>query len=132
MNLSMALNSFKRQEYKFLKAIILRLRRETWDKTDLDFIESKFDYFIRKTKLDKINILRKGEVMLGEYSEVNLSNIQDVRDLIYKCIANIDEISSPICVAIISALNTLALAEINGKLNYNNIKKERNDDYDMS
>ena len=43
MNLSIALNSFKRQEYKFLKAIILRLRRETWDKTDLDFRESKFD-----------------------------------------------------------------------------------------
>ena len=130
MNLYNIFHSFARQEYKFLKAVILRLRKETWDKTDLDYIESKFDYFIRKTKLDKIDLLRKGEVMLGEYCEVDLSNIQDVRDLIYKCIVNIDEISSPICIAIIAALNTLALSEINGKIDFKDI--ERNDEDDMS
>ena len=33
MNLYNIFHSFARQEYKFLKAVILRLRKETWDKT---------------------------------------------------------------------------------------------------
>ena len=130
MDLYSVFHSFSRNEYIYLKSIILRLKKETWNKSDLEFIDAKFDKFIKKTKLNKIDILRKGEVMLGEYCEVDMSNIQDIRDLIYKCLVNIDEISSPICVAIISALNTLALAEANGtKVDFN---KERNDENEVS
>lgn len=115
----------KRFKYKFLKNVILRLDKHSWTEEDLRFIDNEFKKFIKRIKVEEIAALRSGEMFLGKYCEVDLSNIDDVRDLIYKCCDSIDQISSDVCIVIVGALTRLALSEIDGKYNVNEIKEEQ-------
>ena len=117
-------SNFQRYEYKFLKNVLNLYKKEVWTDKELRVIDSEFNKFTKRTKLDSIAILRKGEVMLGEYCDVDMTDIQDVRDLIYKCLDNMEDISIPVGLAIIAAINKLALSNIDGKENFNNLKKE--------
>ena len=117
-------SNFQRYEYKFLKNVLSLYKKEVWTDKELRVIDSEFNKFTKRTKLDSIAILRKGEVMLGEYCDVDMTDIQDVRDLIYKCLDNMEDISIPVGLAIIAAINKLALSNIDGKENFNNLKKE--------
>lgn len=117
-------SNFQRYEYKFLKNVLNLYKKEIWTDKELRVIDSEFNKFTKRTKLDNIAILRKGEVMLGEYCDVDMTDIQDVRDLIYKCLDNMEDISIPVGLAIIAAINKLALSNIDGKENFNNLKKE--------
>lgn len=108
-------DSFQNSEYNYLKKVILLLEKETWSVDDLKTIQREFRKFVKKNDLNELDLLRKGEVMLAEYCEVDLSDLNDVKDMMFKCFNAIDEISSPICLVIVSALNKLALSEIEGK-----------------
>ena len=120
-------NKLQRAEFKFCKVIVKTINKENFTEKDLDKIYKQFIEFCKRGKLDELALLRKGEVMLGEYCEVNLKDINDVHDLLKKCIYNIEEISVPIAIVTIAALTKLALAEINGKETINLKENNEND-----
>ena len=122
---------YQKSEYKFLEYCIKIINQNTFGIKDLENIYKEFKKFVNNNNLDELALLRKGELMLGEYCEVNTNNLQDVYDLLLKLINNLEEIETPVLVVIIGALAKIALAKQNNEeLNFNDIKKE-NDNNDL-
>lgn len=121
----MILGKSQQNEYNFLKYVIMKLNKETWDETDLENIYKKYELFLERMNLNELSMLRVGESMLGEYCEVDLANIQDVKDLVTKCLNAFEEITIPVCIVIIGALTKLALSTISGREDFNKLKGEQ-------
>ena len=122
---------YQKSEYKFLEYCIKIINQNIFGIKDLENIYKEFKKFVNSNNLDELALLRKGELMLGEYCEVNTNNLQDVYDLLLKLINNLEEIETPVLVVIIGALAKIALAKQNNEeLNFNDIKKE-NDNNDL-
>lgn len=122
---------YQKSEYKFLEYCIKIINQSIFGIKDLENIYKEFKKFVNNNNLDELALLRKGELMLGEYCEVNTNNLQDVYDLLLKLINNLEEIETPVLVVIIGALAKIALAKQNNEeLNFNDIKKE-NDNNDL-
>lgn len=122
---------YQKSEYKFLEYCIKIINQNIFGIKDLENIYKEFKKFVNNNNLDELALLRKGELMLGEYCEVNTNNLQDVYDLLLKLINNLEEIETPVLVVIIGALAKIALAKQNNEeLNFNDIKKE-NDNNDL-
>lgn len=122
---------YQKSEYKFLEYCIKIINQNIFGIKDLENIYKEFKKFVNNNNLDELALLRKGELMLGEYCEVNTNNLQDVYDLLFKLINNLEEIETPVLVVIIGALAKIALAKQNNEeLNFNDIKKE-NDNNDL-
>lgn len=121
----------QKSEYKFLEYCIKTINQEIFGIKDLENIYKEFKKFVNKNKFDELTLLRKGEIMLGEYCEVNTNNLLDVYDLLLKLINNLEEIKTPILIVIIGALAKITLAKQNNEeLDFNDIKKE-NDNNDL-
>lgn len=122
---------YQKSEYKFLEYCIKIINQNIFGIKDLENIYKEFKKFVNNNNLNELALLRKGELMLGEYCEVNTNNLQDVYDLLLKLINNLEEIETPVLVVIIGALAKIALAKQNNEeLNFNDIKKE-NDNNDL-
>lgn len=122
---------YQKSEYKFLEYCIKIINQNIFGIKDLENIYKEFKKFVNNNNLDELALLRKGELMLGEYCEVNTNNLQDVYDLLLKLINNLEEIETPVLVVTIGALAKIALAKQNNEeLNFNDIKKE-NDNNDL-
>lgn len=122
---------YQKSEYKFLEYCIKIINQNIFGIKDLENIYKEFKKFVNNNNLDELALLRKGELMLGEYCEVNTNSLQDVYDLLLKLINNLEEIETPVLVVIIGALAKIALAKQNNEeLNFNDIKKE-NDNNDL-
>ena len=122
---------YQKSEYKFLEYCIKIINQSIFGIKDLENIYKEFKKFVNNNNLDELALLRKGELMLGEYCEVNTNNLQDVYDLLLKLINNLEEIETPVLVVTIGALAKIALAKQNNEeLNFNDIKKE-NDNNDL-
>ena len=122
---------YQKSEYKFLEYCIKIINQNIFGIKDLENIYKEFKKFVNNNNLDELALLRKGELMLGEYCEVNTNNLQDVYDLLLKLINNLEEIETPVLVVIIGALAKIALDKQNNEeLNFNDIKKE-NDNNDL-
>lgn len=122
---------YQKSEYKFLEYCIKIINQNIFGIKDLENIYKEFKKFVNNNNLDELALLRKGELMLGEYCEVNTNNLQDVYNLLLKLINNLEEIETPVLIVIIGALAKIALAKQNNEeLNFNDIKKE-NDNNDL-
>lgn len=115
----------RRHIYKFLKLVIKQSHKDLWTEFNLRLIDKEFKKFMKKLKIDEIIALRTGEIFLGKYCEVDLKDINDVKDLVSKCCNAIDEISPHVCIVIVGALVRLALSEIDGKHDINEFKEEQ-------
>ena len=119
-------NKDTRAKYKFLKNVILTLDKKNWSTKELQYIYNEYKIFLKKIGVDEISALRTGEIFLGKYCNVDFNDVNDVRDLVYKCCEAMEEITPNVCTAIIGALVKLSLASINGeKLDFNDFKEER-------
>lgn len=116
------MDKFSKYEYDLLSYVIKKLDKQVWAEEDIRDIYKQIQKFNKKADINELDIMRKGEVFLGKYCEVDLSNIQDVRDLILQIVNNLESFRIPILVAILEALTKLALSEIDGKINYNDLK----------
>lgn len=116
------MDKFSKYEYDLLSYVIKELGKQVWAEEDIRDIYKQIQKFNKKADINELDIMRKGEVFLGKYCEVDLSNIQDVRDLILQIVNNLESFRIPILVAILEALTKLALSEIDGKINYNDLK----------
>lgn len=105
-------------EYNFLKRITVAvIVEDTWDKEIIQRLYREFQFFIAKSNIEEISILRKGEVMLGQYCNITDYSYKTCQDMIYKII-NSFELAIPIQIAIIGAILKLYLE------NNNYIKEE--------
>ena len=116
------MDKFSKYEYDLLSYVIKKLDKIVWTEEDIRDIYKQIQKFNKKADINELDIMRKGEVFLGKYCEVDLSNTQDVRDLIFQIVNNLESFRIPILVAILEALTKLALSEIDGKINYNDLK----------
>ena len=104
-------------EYNFLKRVtITNITKDTWDKEDLQYLYREFQFFLVKSNIDELSILRKGEFLLGQYCNIEDYNYNTCKDMIFK-ILNTNELAIPIQIAIIGALLKLYLEN-------NNIKED--------
>ncbi len=104
-------------EYNFLKRVtITNMVKDTWDKNDLDNLYKEFKFFLAKSNINELGILRKGEVLLGQYCNITDYNYNTCKNMIYQ-ILNTDELAIPIQIAIIGALLKLYIEN-------NNIKED--------
>lgn len=103
------MKDIKKYEYDFLKKVILRLKKKEWNRQDLKFIYTQFKIFIEKINVDEASVLRFGEVLLGQYCNVDYSNIQNVRQNI-EIILDTDELTTTVSTVIIAAIVLLSLA----------------------
>ena len=100
-------------EYKFLKRVTVSvIVEDTWDEDIIKRLYREFQFFVAKSNIDEIGILRKGEVMLGEYCNIDDFSFKRCQDLIYKII-NTDELAIPIQIAIIGAILKLYIEHYN-------------------
>lgn len=105
-------------EYRFLKRVTVTvIVEDTWNKEIIQRLYREFQFFVAKSNIDEISILRKGEVMLGQYCNITDYSYETCHDMIYKII-NTDELAIPIQIAIIGAILKLYLEK------YNDIKEE--------
>ena len=104
-------------EYNFLKRVtITNITKDTWDKDDLQYLYKEFQFFLVKSNIDELSILRKGEVLLGQYCNIEDSNYNTCKNMIFN-ILNTNELAIPIQIAIIGALLKLYIEN-------NNIKED--------
>lgn len=106
-------------EYKFLSRVTIQnMTKDAWNISDLEFLYKEFQFFIAKSNIEEISILRKGEVLLGQYCDLNNYSIDNCKDMIYKII-NSDELAIPIQIAIIGAILKISIEKLNMKENNN-------------
>lgn len=104
-------------EYNFLKRVtITNITKDTWDKDDLQYLYKEFQFFLVKSNIDELSILRKGEVLLGQYCNIEDYNYNVCKNMIFN-ILNTNELAIPIQIAIIGALLKLYIEN-------NNIKED--------
>lgn len=104
-------------EYNFLKRVtITNITKDTWDKDDLQYLYKEFQFFLVKSNIDELSILRKGEVLLGQYCNIEDYNYNACKNMIFN-ILNTNELAIPIQIAIIGALLKLYIEN-------NNIKED--------
>ena len=108
-------------EYNFLKKVTIVTAKDLWDKGDLETLYRDFEFFLARSNINEISILRKGEVMLGGYCNTEDNDYNKCKDMIYRII-NDNELLPPIMIAMIGALLKIYLSE---KQNYNDIKEEK-------
>jgi len=105
-------------EYQFLKRVTIAVMvKDIWDKETLDQLYREFQFFLVKSNIEEISILRKGELLLGQYCNITDYSYNVCKDTIYK-ILNTDELAIPVQIAIIGAILKLYLEY------YNDIKEE--------
>lgn len=96
-------------EYKFLSRVVIQtITKDKWDISDLEYLYKEFNFFIAKSNIDEISILRKGEVLLGQYCDLKDYSYNICKDMIYKII-NSDELAIPIQIAVIGAILKISL-----------------------
>lgn len=106
-------------EYKFLSRVVIQsMTKDTWDISDLKFLYKEFQFFIAKSNIEEISILRKGEVLLGQYCDLTSYSFNNCKDMLYK-IVNSDELAIPIQIAIIGAILKISIEKLNMKENNN-------------
>lgn len=104
------MNKIRRQEIKFITYITTKLDKEVWTKEDLQDIYKRFKIFTRNLNLDEIDLLRKGEVFLGNY----IYNITNIKDTIYKILeAATNDLNISVSITMIAALIKLSLEKLN-------------------
>ena len=104
------MDKIRRQEIKFITYITTKLDKEVWTKEDLQDIYKRFKIFTRNLNLDEIDLLRKGEVFLGNY----IYNITNIKDTIYKILeAATNDLNVSVSITMIAALIKLSLEKLN-------------------
>ncbi len=104
------MDKIRRQEIKFITYITTKLDKEVWTKEDLQDIYKRFKIFTRNLNLDEIDLLRKGEVFLGNY----IYNITNIKDTIYKILeAATNDLNISVSITMIAALIKLSLEKLN-------------------
>ena len=121
------MKDIKKYEYDFLKKVILRLKKTEWNRQDLKFIYTQFKIFIEKINVDEASVLRFGEVLLGQYCNVDYSNIQNARQNI-EIILDTDELTTTVSTVIIAAIVLLSLAatDVDNEYKIESIEKGEN------
>lgn len=93
----------QKAELRYLSKVLDILSKDVTDST-LNSLSKAFDTFSKDIGVDKIGLLRKGEVMLGEYLyEVDYTNLNNMKDFIID-ICNNDLLSAPIVVVSTGAI----------------------------
>ena len=110
---------YKKYEIKFLKSVVLRLAKKTWEKKDLQFIYDKFKGFIKSTATDEISLLRKGEFILKKYCDVDYTDMAKVKYYIESII--VEDIDLTISVVLIGTITKLAISD---KIDYEEVKEK--------
>ena len=106
------MDKIRRQEIKFITYITTKLDKEVWTKEDLQDIYKRFKIFTQNLNLDEIDLLRKGEVFLGNY----IYNITNIKDTIYKILeAATNDLNISVSITMIAALIKLSLEKLNDK-----------------
>lgn len=104
------MDKIRRQEIKFITYITTKLDKEVWTKEDLQDIYKRFKIFTQNLNLDEIDLLRKGEVFLGNY----IYNITNIKDTIYKILeAATNDLNISVSITMIAALIKLSLEKLN-------------------
>lgn len=104
------MDKIRRQEIKFITYITTKLDKEVWTKEDLQDIYKRFKTFTQNLNLDEIDLLRKGEVFLGNY----IYNITNIKDTIYKILeAATNDLNISVSITMIAALIKLSLEKLN-------------------
>lgn len=104
------MDKIRRQEIKFITYITTKLDKEVWTKEDLQDIYKRFKIFTQNLNLDEIDLLRKGEVFLGNY----IYNITNLKDTIYKILeAATNDLNISVSITMIAALIKLSLEKLN-------------------
>ena len=121
------MKEIKDYEYSFLKKVILRLKKKEWNRQDLKYIYTLFKQFVEKLNIDETSTLRFGEVLLGQYCNVDYSNIQDIRQKIQD-ILDTDELTTTVSTVIIAAMVLLSLSatDIDNEYKIESIEKGEN------
>lgn len=100
-------------EYNFLKrVVIMNSTKDKWNLEDIEYLYKEFQFFLTKSNIEEISILRKGEVFLGKYCDIEECSYISCKDMIFKII-NSDELAIPIQIAIIGALLKLCIEKDN-------------------
>lgn len=106
-----------KSDEKFLKQVILRLKKNNWDIKDIEYLYDKFLDFIKEENLDELSLLRYGEALSGKALDcINYHDINNVRLNIFNLLNNMEKLDIPVIVNIIAAILKLTL----------NYKKEEN------
>lgn len=104
------MDKIRRQEIKFITYITTKLDKEVWTKEDLQDIYKRFKIFTQNLNLDEIDLLRKGEVFLGNY----IYNITNLKDAIYTILeAATNDLNISVSITMIAALIKLSLEKLN-------------------
>lgn len=104
------MDKIRRQEIKFITYITTKLDKEVWTKEDLQDIYKRFKIFTQNLNLDEIDLLRKGEVFLGNY----IYNITNLKDTIYTILeAATNDLNISVSITMIAALIKLSLEKLN-------------------
>jgi hypothetical protein len=119
------LKDIKKYEYNFLKKVILRLKKTEWNNQDLRYIYTLFKQLVETLEVDETSLLRFGEVLLGQYCNIDYSNISDVRQKIQD-ILDTDELTTTVSVVIIAAMVLLSLSTQDESLKIKSIEKGEN------
>lgn len=99
-----------KSDEKFLKQVILRLKKENWTINDINYLYDKFLDFIKKENLDELSLLRYGEVLSGKALDcIDYNNIDNIRLNIFNLLDNIDKLNIPIIVNVIAAILKLTI-----------------------
>jgi hypothetical protein len=107
------MNKVQKSEYNYLKKVILRLNKKTWDKKDFEYIRGMFDKLCLNNNIDKLSALRYGEVFLGKITkEYDLKDYNSSRALIGYIFENIDNLEVPTVVVCIGAITYIVLEDI--------------------
>ena len=107
------MDKVQKSEYNYLKKVVLRLKKKTWDKEDFEFIRGLFDKMCLDNSIDKLSALRYGEVFLGKITkEYDLKDYNSSRALIEYMFENIDSLEVPTVIVCIGAISYLVLEDI--------------------
>ena len=102
-------------EYMFLKRVTVTvIVEDEWDKSTIENLYREFQFFLAKSNINELSILRKGEVMLGQYCNITDYSYKTCQNMIYTII-NTNELAIPIQIAIIGAILKLYLENNNNK-----------------
>lgn len=107
------MDKVQKSEYNYLKKVILRLNKKTWDKKDFEFIRDLFNKLCSDNNIDKLSALRYGEVFLGKITrDYNYKDYSSSRALIGYMFENIDNLEVPTVIVCIGAISYLVLEDI--------------------
>lgn len=114
----------KNKDYSYLKKVILRLNKKQWNIKDFKYIDDLSNRYIKNNNLDKLSLLRYGEVLLGKYCDIDYSNLDNSRRYIEMLLDDMDNFNITVLITLIITITQLVISTNDGKINFNDIKEE--------